>query len=901
MRQVHLYSPSDDGSTHLARLTLSFGGAPDLSKVTVVLPDMALAPALRASLMQAGAQDGVATLVPPRITTLTLLAGAVELGEATVPAPRRLAELHRLLAARGWFGGAPGWETCRAILGLADELSAALPEPPAESDFVAMIERHYRDGGARVAAPEARLVHEVWRAYARGAPGAALDPGLARRMREREAAARVGGPLILLASRPGGVLTPDEERFASACARRTEVTVTGPDALPDVLAAAWSRVSGMSITERARGLAEGDLASADHVRVLSAPTLEAEARAAVVTVGGWLAAGRRAIAIVAADRVVARRVRALLERDDVLVADEAGWKLSTTSAATCAMRWVDAAIGGFHQRDLTDWLRSPFVFTDMGRDVRQAALASLEHAIRRHQVVGGVAPMRHALALEAPADREAARMVERIEAAARPWARRSAPPDEWFDLLLVTLDSLGTRESLVMDAAGKRVLELARDLREQLGGSASLSLAAWRDFFAAELEAASFRDSAIDSPVVMTSLLRARMRRFECVLLLGAGQAHLGTEVEPGPLLAARLRAQLGLATPEEREAELRDTLGMLIAQCGEFRATWRSGRAHEPLPLAQHFVRLDALVVAAGRPSIIETVAEQAVVPGPLHPALAPAPSAGVLAPSAVSVSAYASLVVCPYQFFARHLLGLNEDDEVREEFEKSDYGQWVHGLLNKLHRRIARFDAAPRAEIAAAMRQLTDEAFAAPIAFNFLSLGWKERWLALIDAYISWQIEREADGWLWRDGEVRAETNFALEDGRALRLHGRLDRIDVRAAGAGVAILDYKTQAPAALKKRVEEIGEDVQLLAYRLLRPDLEAASAAYISVDCDKVVAVPANPDHTLEDERTRLLRVFGALAAGAPLPANAIESQCAWCEMRGLCRRGHWAEGEARDA
>ena len=895
MRQVHLYSPFDDGSTQLARLALSIGSAPDFSNITVVLPDMALALALRASLMQAAAQNGVATVVPPRITTLELLADAVELGEAVVSAPRRLAELRRLLAARGWFGGEPGWETCRAILRLADELSTALPAPPAESDFVAMIERHYRLGGARVAAPEATLVHEVWRAYARGAPGAALDPGLARRMREREAAARVGGPLILLASRPGGVLAPDEERFANACEHRVAVTVAGPEALPAVFNAAWSRVSGMSITGRARSLAEDDLTSADHVRVLSAPTLEAEARAAAATVSAWLAAGRRAIAIVSADRVVARRVRALLERDEVLVADEAGWKLSTTSAATCAMRWVDAAVGGFHQRDLTDWLRSPFVFADMGRDVRQAALASLEHAIRRHQVVGAVAPMRHALALDAPQDVAAARMLERIEAAARPWARRSAPLDEWFDLLLSTLDSLGTRESLAEDAAGKRVLELVRDLREQLRGSAPLSLSAWRDFFAAELEAASFRDSAIDSPVVMTSLSRARMRRFECVLLLGAGQAHLGTEVEPGPLMAARLRAQLGLATPEEREAELRDTLGMLIAQCGEFRATWRSGRADEPLPLAQHFVRLDALVVAAGRPSIIQAVAEQAVVPGPLHPAIAPAPSASVLAPAAVSVSAYASLIACPYQFFARHLLGLNEDDEVREEFEKRDYGQWVHGLLKKLHQRFPRFDAAPREEIACAMRQLTDEAFAAPIAFNFLSLGWKERWLALIDAYINWQIEREVGGWLWEDGEVPAETTFALDDGRALRLHGRLDRIDVHPAGGGMELLDYKTQAPLALRKRVEELGEDVQLLAYRLLRPNLDATSAAYISVDGDKVVPVPANPDHRLEDELARLLRVFGALAAGAPLPANAIEAQCEWCEMRGLCRRGHWAE------
>jgi ATP-dependent helicase/nuclease subunit B len=31
----------------------------------------------------------------------------------------------------------------------------------------------------------------------------------------------------------------------------------------------------------------------------------------------------------------------------------------------------------------------------------------------------------------------------------------------------------------------------------------------------------------------------------------------------------------------------------------------------------------------------------------------------------------------------------------------------------------------------------------------------------------------------------------------------------------------------------------------------------------------------------------------AVAHGAALPANGIESVCQYCEMRGLCRKGAW--------
>ena len=44
---------------------------------------------------------------------------------------------------------------------------------------------------------------------------------------------------------------------------------------------------------------------------------------------------------------------------------------------------------------------------------------------------------------------------------------------------------------------------------------------------------------------------------------------------------------------------------------------------------------------------------------------------------------------MACPYQFFARHALHLNELDEVTQALEKRDYGEYVHDILHRFHGR--------------------------------------------------------------------------------------------------------------------------------------------------------------------------------------------------------------------
>ncbi|MFM8460637.1 MAG: hypothetical protein ACKOAB_00895, partial [Polynucleobacter victoriensis] len=73
--------------------------------------------------------------------------------------------------------------------------------------------------------------------------------------------------------------------------------------------------------------------------------------------------GHQHIALIAQDRLVARRIRARLARfgKGLSVHDETGWKLSTTRAAASVMSWIDILrqANGPTSIDLMDSLKNP--------------------------------------------------------------------------------------------------------------------------------------------------------------------------------------------------------------------------------------------------------------------------------------------------------------------------------------------------------------------------------------------------------------------------------------------------------------------------------------------------------------------------------------------------------------
>jgi ATP-dependent helicase/nuclease subunit B len=255
------------------------------------------------------------------------------------------------------------------------------------------------------------------------------------------------------------------------------------------------------------------------------------------------------------------------------------------------------------------------------------------------------------------------------------------------------------------------------------------------------------------------------------------------------------------------------------------------------------------------------------------------------------LSASGYNSFVACPYQFFAGRMLGLNALDEFSDMPEKRDYGDWLHRILNVYHTRLRDEPVRPE-ERAALLGAISEEVFEQALSEHPAALGYYMRWQKAMGPYLEWAAAHEEQGWRFVIGEQALEKPLSWAGG-ALTLHGRIDRIDEGADGAR-AVLDYKTRNPAALREKLRD-GEDHQLAFYGLLS-ERPAASGQYVALEPanDKLGAVSA-PDY---DELQRVLHQqmtaqMAAVAQGAPLPANGVESVCQYCDVRGLCRKGAW--------
>ncbi len=899
-------------------------GGPDLSHAILLLADMRAAPGLRRMCGLVAAQRGHALCLPPRILTPDALL-AEALPWATIePAARRAERLYGLVRGHGFFRRESLWETCAAVIAVADELGDAQVSALGEGEWRKAIRAAYRRGAEQADSREARLVWEVWHAEATGSAGAASATD---QMDGEPLASTVFSMLAMQAasdnpSAPLFVLQPDRlpKRWQQCFARYSE---SAPVTMIEVAPPPWvdlvwrdpvgegADVASAADNADGAGLLHEPLpAVLPQVRIHAADSLESEANAVADQVGAWLTEGITDIGLIALDTLVARRARALLERRQVLLADEAGWRLSTTSAATAVMRWVEAVAGGLPARVVLDFLKSPFVLGDLPDDEREVAVAAIEDAVHRHNIAR-IGPS--LLAVEGlPA--EAIRLVQRLLDAQAAWPRGEVSFGTWMAALDASLDQLGVSQQLADDLAGADVLALITQLLNVLGNVSKgrdrrksgdeakgmrTSLTEWRIFLAAQFEQASFRNRSVDSPVVLTTLEGAQLRPFQAVLLVGADARHLSASAPDDLFLSLALRNALGLADAAAKRADLHHRLGCLIAMAGQATATWRRHNLDEAQPLSPPLARLElARRLARLQSGVVVPVPEERAETLQAEPIMhQPAPRAPGRLPERISVSSYATLLACPYRFFATALLGLKEPDELEEELSKRDYGTWVHKVLKHFHDEHRVLKDVADDVLLKSLERASDEVFAPLIAFNYLSLGWKLRLQKLFPAYIDWQRGREADGWRYAEGEAPRALAFDLGE-RLVQLVGRIDRIDRMTGGTGeqaVALIDYKTRRIDELKRTLKVAGEEAQLAGYAMFETALgnEVKQAGLASIDGDAVELAEATIDEPAERQRAEAL--LRAVEEGSALPANGIERVCSHCQVRGLCRKDYWGQ------
>lgn len=900
-----------------ARTVLAFAerkGAPErqLQALTWVVAGGTQAEAARAGLRTAVGQ----AFIPPRVVPL-----AEWLGQPIVSDLGQRLELYAVLRSNRWigeaFGGQPAtlWALAADVARLCDELTLAAVQSVEAFDgrLQSALARHFHRRAARALQAPAQLVLQLWRARRSAGDGAARTiSAMAAKTASLES------PLVYLGSGLASAASPNMERWEEAllerAARRVEVLHLVPDVAAAVrdrplLAAAWpelvSAESSGSIARRADALPRTGVAPP--LTLAAGATLEEAATAAATQTLAWLREGAGAIALVVLDRLTARRIRALLERADVFVRDETGWKLSTTSAAAAVMRWYDLAQDDLYWRDLLDWLKSGFTLT--GRPAKAHEVALIERAIRAGGVVQGLRQVRRAVAEFAAEDlmehRDGALEVlalidVQVQAALRPKASLHAHAQA----LRQSLEVLGMAGGLAADPVGIAVLAELETLEQNLSTHrGAATLAEFRALLALRFEETAYLDRGVESPVVMVSLGVAAMRSFDAAVLVGVDARHLPAAPSEVLFMSNAVRAELGLATSDEATFAQSAQLAALLAATPRVFATWRARVGDEPNPLSPLLQRLQFVCRRAlGDDLMREVRPEDQIVEAAVTST--PQPRAPRLLPVRISASHAQSLVDCPYQFYARRMLGLAEPEDVIEMPDKRDFGIALHDVLKRFHRAwgAADFSAVPVPDLAASLNEHARAVFGPQLQRTPGLLAYERRFAALVDGYIDWLQQNARQGWRWHAGEQSHRRSLPLDHVRQVELAGRVDRIDVAADGR-TRLIDYKARDPATLRAGLKRRGEDIQLPFYGLLLPH-RPESAEYLSFGRAKdddggveSVAAPGPFDELIDEVGRRLGADLLRIADGAPLPAIGATSVCRHCEMRGLCRRDHWETGE----
>ncbi len=845
---------------------------PDLSGLTVLVPNHRAGQDFARALAQGA---GLPVLIPPHITPLKSWAQTVA-DDHVEPQARRLARLHAVLRREDWLGKIDKWALANELLQLADELSAARLGGDIGSQIRAL--------HANALDRETALIEAVWQALNTGGndPQAryarALDALLAQVLSEPQ-------PVYGYAL---GMLTAVEQQFLERCAEHAPVTLfesAAADAVSHTLHQAW-QLTEPPLRERAATLAARHPESPviAHLTLCPAPHLEAEARAVTTWVATQLHAGKRDMALIALDRETARRVRALLDRMDVLVADETGWTLSTTAVAAVIDRWLECVSGDFPHVELLDLLKSPFLLGELAE--RQDQVLQLELALRRQGIAQGMADilrLAHAQFGELPP------WLGALFGGKQGFTQNRAPLAIWLTRLADSLDQIQATQPLKADAAGASVLDTLETLRHDLADdSEKYSFGEWRRWLNLALESASFIDTSVASPIVLTSLPAARGRVFDAVAVIGADAQHLPARPAPG-LFSQATRAQLGLPTASDEAQAATTDLMHLLAQ-GPALISWRAWNNDEPNPASPLVLRLQALHQAAWGTALPgQTSGEPPTQPGPLPDAsVQPAPTVSATQlPRRYSPTAYQTLLDCPYRFFVKSVLGIQELDEADEALDKSDYGNALHHILKSFH------DSAPPPERDAALTrlgELSNAEFATLPAYT--ATAWRTRWEKIQPAYIDTWLDWVAQGWRYQSGEAAYEMPFKVDGLGDITLHGRVDRVDSRMdqnGGEARTVIDYKTGAAIALKKKLKDPAEAIQLPFYAWLAE----AAAAYLPINESPVALLELDGETDVDAISRRLPELLGAIAAGESLRANGVDAVCQYCEARGLCCKRMW--------
>jgi ATP-dependent helicase/nuclease subunit B len=685
----------------------------------------------------------------------------------------------------------------------------------------------------------------------------------------------------------------------------------------------------------------------DGWKLLAARRFEELAWTAAKSIEAHLIAGKTNIALVAQDRLAARRARALLSRfgPSLRIRDETGWKLSTTRAAASLNSWLELIRSpkeGPSASALLEFLQNPFF--DIAHALQKppqvciSLIAQLEDILIASQAKSGWETFRMAIeranaysASRGSVPHEALlQLLTVLQQHHARWQKLKLDCENAYALLNTNLQEMGMTQQLEKDSAGKQLLEVLKtfDLGAGAYRQVSMRLPEWLSLLKTVIEEASYQEvgQQAEATLSILPLSSTRLREFDAVVLVGCDEQQLPAFSEPPLFFSDALNRLLKASTITAQYIQQARDLSQLLISCPQVDLLWQSkSKSGEPLRPSAWISRLRTQLldwpILEAKPN---THADHS---RPLQEAVTTV-NPEIALPISMSPSAYKALRDCPYRYYVRSILGLRKAKEFEEGFDASLAGQVLHALLKnffqalkteeqKSQSSIHQGEDARRLWMQEHLIKHSEKEFERLIKGDARVTGTLRDWQKQIPSFVDWQLKREAEGWKYHDAELPVGFILTLTDPdgleREIEIAGRADRFDVNANSSNAAaVIDYKNQGITKIKKRAERLLDDPQLLIYaRAVNenaitahlPGRTIAKAEWVSLKADLKKAddriirtYPVeNMPEMMEQFSGQLNEDLEVLWARKPMKAFAPDSVCQYCEARGICRKGMWCK------
>ena len=677
-----------------------------------------------------------------------------------------------------------------------------------------------------------------------------------------------------------------------------------------------------------------------HWHLIAAKRFEELAWTAAKTIEEHLIDGKTNIALVAQDRLVARRARALLSRlgPSLKIQDETGWKLSTTRAAAALNAWLEligAPSEGPTAVQLLEFLQNPFLdipkILNQSPDICLGLIAQLEDLLIASQAHTGWQSFH--LAIEGSRDHGSSgsnpfllELLQSIRGRLNRWRGIKMNCAQAHEYLVADLGALGMTLGLEKDPAGKQLLEVLNtfDFMGEGHRKITMRISEWLSLLKTVIEESAYQEDGKEAQASLSilPLSSTRLREFEAVVLVGCDEQQLPAYSEPPLFFSDALNRLLMGSTIEAQFIQQSKDLSQLLISCPSVTLLYQSkGKSGESLRPSAWIQRLQLSLPDWKAESASMRMRDGKATPSQMS---VTGLAEDLPMPLSMSPSAYKALRDCPYRYYVRSLLGLRRLKGFEEGFDASLAGQTLHKILRNFYHAMKTEAQNPSSSILsdiqlrrAWMKQqlmaISEQVFKRLIEGDARVLGILRDWQKQVPSFIEWQLGCEKQGWQFHDAEVKVGFDLPFTDQhgikRQIRIEGYADRFDINSNDKNSAsVIDYKNQNINKVESRAQTVLDDPQLLIYA--RAANESSQLPGRVVNYAQWVALKADINKagddavrsvTIEDMPEAMTQfseqITGdvqALWSGKTIKAFAPDSICQYCEARGICRKGMWS-------